>query len=50
MSLVVGTRLGPYEIQTPYASTGDGQRFVILGPASSPGPLTVLLNWPELVK
>jgi len=44
-----GIRSPSHQVEE-YASTGDGQRFVILGPASSPGPLTVLLNWPELVK
>ena len=33
-----------------YANTADGQRFVILKAVGEAGPLTVLLNWPELIR
>ncbi len=33
-----------------YGAIGSGERFVILSSSSEAGPLTVLLNWPELLK
>jgi Tol biopolymer transport system component/predicted Ser/Thr protein kinase len=34
----------------PYEATTDGQRFLISETAASPEPLTVILNWPALLK
>jgi dipeptidyl aminopeptidase/acylaminoacyl peptidase len=34
----------------PYEATPDGQRFLIPEPAASPEPLTVIVNWPSLLK
>jgi hypothetical protein len=41
---------GPSHQVEEYASIGNGQRFVILKPSADAGPLTVLLNWREMLK
>jgi serine/threonine-protein kinase len=35
---------------SPYEAAPDGQRFVISDIAASPEPLTVIVNWPALLK
>jgi hypothetical protein len=40
-----GTIMGPYEV------AGDGKRFLVLeGSEAAPQPLTVIVNWPALVR
>ena len=34
----------------PYEATPDGQRFLVSEPAANPEPLTVIVNWPALMK
>jgi dipeptidyl aminopeptidase/acylaminoacyl peptidase len=34
----------------PYEATPDGQRFLVSDIAASPEPLTVIVNWPALLK
>jgi hypothetical protein len=34
----------------PFAVTPDGQRFLVSEPAASSEPLTVIVNWPALLK
>jgi Tol biopolymer transport system component/predicted Ser/Thr protein kinase len=35
---------------SPYEATPDGQRFLTGGTSASPEPLTVIVNWPALLK
>jgi hypothetical protein len=46
MPLPPGARLGPYEISK------DGKRFLVNVPDRStpPSPITVVLNWPVVIK
>ena len=43
-----GIRSPSHQIEE-YGNLGDGQRFVILKPSGEAGPLTVLLNWRQLL-
>jgi hypothetical protein len=35
---------------SPYAVTADGERFVIARPVDATRPVSVVLNWPELLE
>jgi len=43
-----GIRSPSHQVEE-YGNRGDGQRFVILKPSGDAGPLTVLLNWRQLL-
>ena len=43
MALTSGTKLGPYEIQSPLGAGGMGE--VSNSVNESPAPLTFVLNW-----
>ena len=54
MALTSGTKLGPYEIQSPlgqYDASRDGQRFIINTRAEqSLEPITLYANWERELK
>ena len=53
MTLFVGRKLGPYEVQSAIGAggMGDGQRFIVMDPLveRSAIPITVIVNWPALL-